>query len=157
MAGRIKHLENWNYKIEVDLTDGENTLSDFYLAWRSNHWGSIRIGNQKVAQTLSGQTSSLSIPFMERPLPITAFTLTRRLGIGWDAHFRKMGANATLFTRDPNKGVGSQGWAARSYVNPSREKHHVIHIGASFMQLSSDDPCDSVLQMFCLCAYSKDS
>jgi len=138
-AGRVKFWPGWNYKLEFDLTDGENTLSDAYLSWRSDRWGTFRVGNQKVAQTLSGQTSSLSIPFMERPLPVLAFTLTRRLGIGWDTHLKKMGANITLFSRDPNKGVGSQGWAARAYFNPAREKFHVIHIGASFMQLSSDD------------------
>lgn len=51
-------LAGWNYKIEFDLTDGENTPSDAYLSWRSNNWGTFRIGNQKVAQTLAGQTSS---------------------------------------------------------------------------------------------------
>jgi phosphate-selective porin OprO/OprP len=139
LAGRVKFWPGWNYKAEIDLTDGDNTLSDAYLSYRSDKWGTFRIGNQKVAQTLSGQTSSLSIPFMERPLPVLAFTLTRRLGIGWDTHLKKVGANITLFSRDPNKGVGSQGWAARGYFNPSRAKFHVIHIGGSVMQLSSDD------------------
>jgi len=139
LAGRVRFWPGWNYKIEFDLSDGENTLSDAYLSWRSERWGTFRIGNQKVAQTLSGQTSSLSIPFMERPLPVLAFTLQRRLGVGWDTHLKRVGANITIFSRDPNKGVGSQGWAARAYVNPSREKFHVIHIGGSFMQLSSDD------------------
>lgn len=139
LAGRVKFWPGWNYKVEVDLTDGENTLSDAYLSWRSDRWGTLRIGNQKVAQTLSGQASSLSIPFMERPLPMLAFTLTRRLGIGWDTHLKKVGANITLFSRDPNKGVGSEGWAARAYFNPTREEFHVIHVGASVMQLSSDD------------------
>jgi phosphate-selective porin OprO/OprP len=139
LAGRVRFWPGWNYKVEIDLTDNENTLSDAYLSWRSDRWGTFRIGNQKVAQTLSGQTSSLSIAFMERPLPVLAFTLQRRLGIGWDTHLKKVGANITLFSRDPNKGVGSQGWAARGYFNPSREKFHVIHIGGSIMQLSSDD------------------
>lgn len=139
LAGRVRFWSGWNYKLEFDLTDGENTLSDAYLSWRSDKWGTFRVGNQRVAQTLSGQTSSLSIPLMERSLPILAFTLTRRLGIGWDTHLRKMGANITVFSLDPNKGVGSEGWAARGYFNPSREKFHVIHVGASFMQLSSDD------------------
>jgi phosphate-selective porin OprO/OprP len=138
LAGRVRFWPGWNYKIEFDLTDGENTLSDAYLSWRSDKWGTFRIGNQKVAQTLSGQTSSLSGPFMERPLPVLAFTLQRRLGIGWDTHLRKLGANITVFTRDPNKGVGSQGWAARGYFNPTRDRFQVVHIGASVMQLSSD-------------------
>ena len=138
LAGNVWIWDGWHYKVEIDLTDGENTFSDVYLSRHSESWGTIRIGNQKVAQTMSGQTSSLSIPFMERPLPVLAFTLQRRLGIGWDAHLKKMGANITVFGWDPNKGVGSQGWAARAYFNPSREKYHVIHVGASYMQLSSD-------------------
>ena len=69
-------------RLEFDLTDRENSLSDAYLSWRSEKWGTFRIGNQKVAQTLSGQTSSLTGTFMERPLPVLAFTLQRRLGLG---------------------------------------------------------------------------
>jgi len=139
MAGHLRIWPGWNYKLEFDLSDGENTLSDAYVSWRFKKWGTIRIGNQKVAQTLSGQTSSLSISFMERPLPVLAFTLQRRIGLGWDTHLRKLGANITVFAGDPNEGVGSQGWAARGYFNPSRDGFHVIHVGGSFMQLSSDD------------------
>lgn len=138
LAGQVVPWPGWNYKLEFDLTDGENTLSDAYLSWRFKRWGTIRIGNQKVAQTLSGQTSSLSISFMERPLPVDAFSLQRRLGFGWDTHLRKLGANITVFAGNPNKNVGSHGWAARGYFNPTRGKFHVIHIGGSFMQLSSD-------------------
>lgn len=139
LAGNIRVWPGWNYKLEFDLTDGENTLSDAYLSWRFKKWGTIRIGNQKVAQTLSGQTSSLSNPFMERPLPVLAFTLQRRLGLGWDTHLRNLGANITVFAGDPNESVGSQGWAARGYLNPSRAKYHVIHVGGSYLRLTSDD------------------
>jgi len=138
LAGHVIPWPGWNYKLELDLTDGENTLSDAYLSWRFKKLGTIRIGNQKVAQTLSGQTSSLSISFMERPLPVLAFTLQRRIGIGWDTNLKKLGANITAFASDPNESVGSHGWAARGYFNPTRGKFHVIHIGGSFMQLSSD-------------------
>jgi phosphate-selective porin OprO/OprP len=139
LAGHVRFWPGLNYKIEVDLTDGENTLSDAYLSWQSHKWGTFRIGNQKVAQTLSGQTSSLSIPFMERPLPVDAFTLQRRLGLGWDMHWKKVGANVTIFGADPNESLGSHGWAARAYFNPTRSGLHVIHVGGSFMQLSSDN------------------
>jgi phosphate-selective porin OprO/OprP len=138
LAGRVKIWPGWNYKLEFDLTDSENSLSDAYLSWRSEKWGTFRIGNQKVAQTLSGQTSSLTGTFMERPLPVLAFTLQRRLGLGWDTHLRNLGANITVFSGDPNEGVGSQGWAARGYFNPAKGQGHVFHVGGSIMQLSSD-------------------
>jgi phosphate-selective porin OprO/OprP len=138
LAGIIKARPGLSYKFEVDLTDSENTLSDAYLSWYSSKWGRFRLGNQKITQTLSGQTSSLSIPFMERPLPVLAFALQRRLGVGWDNHFKKGGGNVTIFGIDPNENIGSNGWAARAYFNPARSKAHVIHIGASSMQLSSD-------------------
>lgn len=138
LAGIVKARAGLSYKFEVDLTDKENSLSDAYLSWYSSKWGRFRLGNQKVAQTLSGQTSSLSIPFMERPLPVLAFTLLRRLGVGWDNHFKKGGGNVTIFGIDPNEDIGSSGWATRAYFNPVRSEAHVIHIGASFMQLSSD-------------------
>jgi hypothetical protein len=127
LAGQIIRWPGWNYKLELDLTDGENSLSDFYLSRRFEKWGTVRIGNQKVAQTLSGQTSSLSIAFMERPLPVLAFTLRRRLGIGWDTHLKKLGANVTVFAGDPNESVGSEGWAARAYFNPTRDQFQVTH------------------------------
>jgi len=138
IAGLFRSLPGWNYKLEVDLTDGENNLSDFYLSHRSEKWGTFRIGNQKVAQTLSGQTSSLSNTFMERPLPVLAFTQNRRIGLGWDTHLRKLGANVTVFSEDPNKNIGSKGWAARGYYNPTRDRLQVLHVGASVMQLISD-------------------
>lgn len=138
LAGNVRIWSGWNYKIEFDLTDGENTLSDAYLSWHSHRWGTVRIGNQRVAQTLSGQTSSLSIPFMERPLPVLAFTLRRRLGLGYDIHRKNLGANVTVFSRDPNEDVGSEGYAARFYFNPARNRFHVLHFGGSWMQISTD-------------------
>ncbi len=139
LAGHVRFWEGWNYKLEFDLTDGESTLADAYFIHRTQRWGAFRIGNQKVAQTLSGQTSSVSIPFMERPLPVLAFTLQRRLGIGWDTHLRKLGANITVFYKDPNKNIGSSGYAARFYFNPVRLGGDVVHIGASFMKLKLEN------------------
>ena len=142
LAGRVVFWPKWNYKLEVDLGDSTSTLSDAYLSYYSSRWGTFRIGNQKVAQTLAGQTSSLSIPFMERPLPVLAFTLSRRLGLGYDVHLKKLGANVTIFGQDPNQDIGSHGYAARFYYNPTRSHFHVVHIGASFMQLSTDQDAE---------------
>jgi phosphate-selective porin OprO/OprP len=138
IVGNVKLWSRWTYKLEFDLTDGESTLSDAYLSYYMPKWGTIRIGNQRVAQTLSGQTSALSIPFMERPLPILAFSLQRRLGLGWDAHWRKFGTNISIFGVDPNEDAGAFGYAARFYFNPTRTQAEILHIGVSVMQLDSD-------------------
>jgi phosphate-selective porin OprO/OprP len=70
---------------------------------------------------------------------VLAFTLQRRLGFGWDTHLRKLGANITVFYKDPNKNIGSSGYAARFYFNPVRFRGDVVHIGASFMKLNLEN------------------
>ncbi len=138
LAGQVRRLHGWNYKVEFDLSDSENTLADAYLSRHWENWGAIRIGNQKIPQTLSGATSSLSSPFMERPLPVLAFTLNHRLGVGYHLHKWKVGTDLTVFGIDPNEDVGSGGYSARGYFNPTRGRFHVIHIGASWVQVTSD-------------------
>ncbi len=135
IAGQVRFLKGWNYKFELDLTDKESTLADAYFSYRTKRWGTFRIGNQRVAQTLSGQTSSVSIAFMERPLPVLTFTLQRRLAVGWDTHLHKVGANIALFYKDPNENIGATGYAARFYFNPVKFDADVLHLGASFMDL----------------------
>ncbi|MEH6583511.1 MAG: porin [Halioglobus sp.] len=139
LAGRVKPWPNWNYKLELDLTDSENTISDAFISWHSREWGTLRIGNQKVTHSMSGGTSSVSIPFMERPLPTLAFTLQHRLGVGYDFDRNHWGGNITLFGEDPNEDVGSHGFSTRLFFNPTRSSTHVLHLGGSFMQLYSDD------------------
>ncbi|MEH6588921.1 MAG: porin [Halioglobus sp.] len=139
LAGSIKPWPSWNYKLELDLTDSENTLSDAYISWHSRDWGTLRIGNQKVTHSMSGGTSSVSESFMERSLPTLAFTLQHRLGVGYDFDRRHWGGNITLFGEDPNEDVGSHGFSTRLYFNPTRSSTHVLHLGGSFMQLYSDD------------------
>jgi len=139
LAGQVQFWPDWNYKVELDLTDTENTISDAYISWHAADWGTLRIGNQKVAHSMSGRTSSVSISFLERPLPTLAFTLQHRIGLGYDFNRKRWGGAITLFGEDPNKDVGSYGYSALLYFNPSRSSTHVLHLGGSVMQLYSDD------------------
>ena len=75
---------------------------------------------------------------MERPLPILAFELEHRLGLGYDFNRYHWGGNIALFGVDPNKDVGSYGFSSRLYFNPTRSGTHVLHVGGSLLRLYSD-------------------
>jgi phosphate-selective porin OprO/OprP len=99
----------------------------------------LKLGNQKVAQTLSGQTSSISIPFMERSLPVLAFTLQHRLGVGYELHRQQWGGTASVFSHDINEQLGSEGYAARLYFHPTKSARRVAHLGVSGLSFKNDE------------------
>ena len=124
---------NISIKMELDLTDGDNNFTDLYGRYSNKRFGMFTFGNQRVAQTLVNQTSRISRTFMEEPLPAEAFGLGRRLGVGWDKHLKKGGAHVTVFGPDLNGSIGDSGYAARVYLNPSRSRFGVGHIGGSIV------------------------
>lgn len=127
-----------SYKGELDLTDGSNNFSDFYMQWDTDRFGSFRIGNQRVAQNLSAMTGSLSLLFMERPLPVTTFSLARRLAISNEFYFTKFGVHGVIFTKDPNNDAGKYGASLRVIVNPVRSSGGVAHLGFSLVREKMD-------------------
>jgi hypothetical protein len=48
LAGNLHLWRGVNYKLELDLTDGDNTLSDAYLLWHSGKWGSTSRFSVKI-------------------------------------------------------------------------------------------------------------
>ncbi len=138
-AGMVGVLtDTLSYKGEFDLTDEVNNFSDFYLKWDSSRFGSLTIGNQRVAQNLSAMTGVLSQLFMERPLPVTTFTLARRLAVSQDLYFRKFGVHAVIFTRDPNNDAGKRGASIRVIANPIRSDSGIAHLGFSLVREEMD-------------------
>lgn len=133
-AGLAKAFEhNMSIKAEIDLTDGDSNFADLYGRYRHKKYGLLTVGNQRVAQTLVNQTSRISRTFMEEPLPAEAFGLGRRLALGWDLHKQKGGAHVTLFGPDLNGSIGDSGYAGRVYINPTRDRFNLFHVGASFV------------------------
>jgi phosphate-selective porin OprO/OprP len=134
-AGLAKAYKyNLSMKAEIDLTDGDSNFADLYIRHRHKRWGLLTLGNQQVAQTLVNQTSRISQTFMEEPLPAEAFGLGRRLALGWDLHKPMLSAHITLFGPDLNGSIGDEGYAARVYFNPTRQRFSVFHVGASFLK-----------------------
>jgi len=131
LAKAYKH--NLSAKAEIDLTDGDTTFADLYVRYRHSRWGLFTAGNQRVAQTLVNQTSRISRTFMEEPLPAEAFGLGRRLALGWDQNKKKGGLHLTVFGPDLNGSIGDSGYAGRIYLNPTRSRFNVFHVGASYV------------------------
>lgn len=139
IAGVTTFFDRLSYKLELDLTDGTNNFSDLYLQWDLPRSGTLRFGNQRVSQNLSAMTSSLSQLFMEQPLPVTAFSLKRRLAVSYDKNWGRWGLHGMLFSRDPNNNAGKRGWAVRVYTQPIRGFRRVGHIGFSMVSEVMDD------------------
>lgn len=76
---------------------------------------------------------------MERPLPVLAFTLQRRLGMGYELHRPRWGLQGTVFSRDINEHYGSEGYALRNYYRGGSEESRIFHIGISSLILAGDD------------------
>jgi phosphate-selective porin OprO/OprP len=127
-----------SYKGELDVTDGSNNFSDFYLKWDGSRVGSLTIGNQRVSQNLSAMTGALSLIFMEYPLPVTTFSLARRLAVSLDRTFPRFGFHGMVFGTDPNNNAGKKGLAIRGFANPVRSDFDVTHVGVSFVREKMD-------------------
>lgn len=138
VASLATFFDQVSYKAELELVDGTNNFSDLYIQWDSKNRGSFRIGNQRVSQNLSAMTSLLSQLFMERPLPVTAFSLKRRLALSHDIDRGRWGMHGMFFTRDPNNDAGKYGWAYRLITRPIRGPGRIGHFGVSFVKEKMD-------------------
>jgi phosphate-selective porin OprO/OprP len=130
--------DSLSYKGELDVTDGTNNFSDLYLKWDTLKYGSFVVGNQRVAQNLSAMTGSLSQLFMERPLPVTSFSLARRLAISQDFYLKQFGIHGVLFNKDPNNDAGKFGASVRVITNPVRNDNGIAHLGFSLVREKMD-------------------
>lgn len=138
-AGMVGVLsDKVSYKAEFDLTDGANNFSDFYIKWDTTRFGSLTIGNQRVAQNLSAMTGATSLLFMENPLPVTTFSLARRLAVSQDLYFNKFGVHGVFFTKDPNNDAGKYGASLRVITNPIRSDGGIAHLGFSLVHEKMD-------------------
>ena len=140
LAGLNPWFENISHKVEFDYSDGSGNISDAYFAIDLGQRGSLTIGNQDGSLSLSASTGSLSQLFMESPLPISAFGLSKRVGVAYDRFAERTGIHLLLFGRDFNdKEAAHSGLTLRAYVNPYRSAGGVWHLGASVVRENFDE------------------
>jgi phosphate-selective porin OprO/OprP len=69
------------FKAQYNFTGGDADIKDMYIGVL-NDWGTVRFGHYKEYFSLEELTSSKYLAFVERSLPIEAFSPSRNSGIG---------------------------------------------------------------------------
>lgn len=139
--------DDWEFEIGYGLADdghlrpkdgGFRDVSVSYEGWAA---GDITLGQFRPPFGLAQAISSNSLGFLERPLPVNAFSLSRRLGVGF-SHER---ADYTLQTMAFGSSIDGDdhghGLAARFTLAPIHTKQTVLHFGIAGV---TQDPNDEV-------------
>ncbi len=133
--GRV--APQWFYKLQYDFTDaGSEGFRDVYLGYDGLPGNmSLKIGQTFEAGCMEDTMSSKYITFMERALPVLAFSpATRRMGLRVDTHGSAWHAAAGVFgdtAADDESEEEGTGVSVRACVAPVNRDSAVLHLGAS--------------------------
>lgn len=125
------------FKAQYDFAGGKAAAKDVYVGLAHLPVvGSVRIGHQKEPFSLEDQTSSKYITFLEKALPIEAFSPSRNNGLLLGEGRRRVTWKVGVFkeTDDFGKGMGGE-WnvSARLTGLPLYRDggRHLLHLGLS--------------------------
>ena len=135
----VKFSQDWSAKFVYDFASG-GSLKDAYLRYDGWKPAELTLGQFKVPFGLEQLTSTNDISFIERSLPSSAFTLSRRKGIGLDSHGKKYSMAAMVFGASVGGNEGS-GAAARFTYTPIKQGETLLHLGFS---ATTERPAGSV-------------
>ena len=126
-------FKNWNFKSQADFKGGEADIKDLYLRYSNGKETVFTVGNFKEPFSIEEQTSSKRITFMERALPVAAFSPGRAVGLAFHRGSKRGGATVGLFG-EPISGSNNftdQGFgiAARITRAPVIDRRKVFHLG----------------------------
>jgi phosphate-selective porin OprO/OprP len=134
-----KFNADWSFEVAYDFTGG-GEFNDAYVRYDGWKQGAISAGQFKVPFGLETLTSSNSITFIERALPIGAFSPSRRTGVGFNRNgdkytFAVMGFDSSL------EDDGGRGAGARFTYAPVNKGNNVVHAGIA---ATTEKPEDGV-------------
>lgn len=139
--------QDWSFEIGYELSKGgdikpgEGKFKDVSLSYDGWNAGEITVGQFKIPFGLEELTSSNSISFIERALPVDALAPSRRMGVAFSREreaytFTTMAYGSSLDGDDRGRGV-----AARLTVTPVHTAHNLVHLGVA---VASEDPHSKV-------------
>lgn len=135
LTGNFNH--DWSFTAVYDFAiDGEFKDVDVqYGGWSA---GQITVGQFRVPFGMDVVTSSKTIMMIERALPLNAFDIPRRLGVGFSRDGERQTISVMGFGRSIDNDAGN-GVAARYTIAPIDADGTVLHLGAA---VAIEDPLD---------------
>ena len=139
---------SWYGEVDMELANGSFELKDAIVRYTGLKNWQFTVGSMKPDFSISRNTSSRYLEFMERPMVVSAFAPSRHLGIfGKYSNKYFFGSASILFqeiegqeTRDfvenNNKSYGMDeglSYVGKIVVRPVNEADYGIHIGGAVM------------------------
>ena len=147
-AVKTQITPDWYGEVDMELANGSFELKDAIVRYNGLKNWQFSIGSQKPDFSLSRNTSSRYLEFLERPMVVSAFAPSRHLGI-FAKYTNKyfFGSASILFqeiegqeTRDyveaNNKDYGMDeglSYIGKIVVRPINEADYGLHIGGAIM------------------------
>ena len=139
---------DWYGEVDMELANGSFELKDAIVRYTGVENWQFSVGSQKPDFSLSRNTSSRYLEFMERPMVVSAFAPSRHLGVfakyankyvftSASILFQEIeGQETRTFVEDNNKNYGIDeglSYIGKVVVRPVNEADYGIHIGGAVM------------------------
>jgi phosphate-selective porin OprO/OprP len=147
-AVKAQITPQWYGEVDMELANGSFELKDAVVRYTGLKNWQFTVGNMKPDFSISRNTSSRYLEFMERPMVVNAFAPSRHLGIfakyagkyffaGASILFQEIEGQETRdFVEKNNKDYGMDegvSYVGKLVVRPINELDYGIHIGGALM------------------------
>ena len=147
-AVKTQITPDWYGEVDMELANGSFELKDAIFRYTGVKNWQFSVGSQKPDFSLSRNTSSRYLEFMERPMVVSAFAPSRHLGLFAKYNNKLFFGSASIlfqeiegqetrdFVENNNKSYGMDeglSYIGKVVVRPINEADYGIHIGGAVM------------------------